>query len=138
MRGLASKWKFPVYLDYDFAPEKSDLEEIIIEVETTKALVFTCTSDQGPRNISLANELGISPTKIYFQHPNDPDRIIFWIWDFPHVYKSGRNNLLDHSWKLPSGSTVQKSDLKKVIQKSNTEISIGYRLNDDLLQESIL
>ena len=66
--------------------------------------------DQGPRNMGLAKELGISPDKTWITHPFNADWNVYWAYDFIHLFKSLRNNMLDKILDFGNGVQVSKKD----------------------------
>ena len=75
----------------------------------------------GSKNLGLAKLLGITIKKPYFEHPSDPDRKIYWIYDILHLLKCLRNNLMDNVVTLPGGHKVSKKDFQDILEKTRPE-----------------
>ena len=56
----------------------------------------------------MAKKLDVNLQKNYFDHPDDPSRKIFWIYDIIHILKNIRNHLMDDDIILPGGIFVKK------------------------------
>ena len=50
-------------------------------------ILFELPYDQGPKNGTLGNELGITTEITYFLHPLHPTKRIYWIQDIIHLIK---------------------------------------------------
>ena len=133
VRGIADDWKFPFFVDFDYPIKKDDLMQIIMALEDTGLTIFACTCDQGPQNTSLAKKLGITTEQTTFEHPTDSNRRVFFLYDWVHLFKSCRNNLLDHLVTLPNGRSVSKHDFCHLKQKVDSEITVGFQINDEHL-----
>ena len=66
------------------------LFSIIVALEDVDLKVLCTTCDMGPRNVSLANELKITPENVKFQNPFDEARDVFFCYDFTHGMKNLR------------------------------------------------
>ena len=93
LRGLVYKWKLPIYYQFDAPMTKSLLFQIIQQVEKHRAQVCGVSCDLGNRQ--LMSELDISPENPSFANPADPNRLIYFFPDVPHLLKLIRNHLLD-------------------------------------------
>ena len=143
-RQLAGKEKLPFFVDVDHAVTPEDLKETFERFRNVGIEILSVTCDQGAKNRTLANQLGISVNKrdnrsVYtFEHPLDPEKEVFWIWDFVHLYKSLRNHLLDDKTTLPCGSTVTKFDFYHLLDKLSAEVgsehTSGFHINSDNLE----
>ena len=73
-----------------------------------------------------------------FEHPLDPEKPIFWIWDIVHLVKSLRNNFLTSKVKLPDGSIVSVDDLWDLLDKVRADVgsehTSGFHLNSSHLE----
>ena len=93
-RGLAHKYKLPVFVDFDRKMDKDLLEEIIEKCEEAGVHIIAIVSDLATDNQGLHKSLGVTMNKPHFQHPKDPSRTIFVMADVPHLVKLNRNHLL--------------------------------------------
>ena len=73
---------------------KDILLEVILGIDACGGDVVSITCDQGPKNGTLANELGITLDTIYFEHPLTPTKKIYWIQDIIHLIKLCRYKLV--------------------------------------------
>ncbi|KAJ8890808.1 hypothetical protein PR048_010317, partial [Dryococelus australis] len=94
MRGLASKWKQPIFYDFDKNFTKDKLFEVIKEV--------------GYSSLNLWKNLQISKNKVSFTNPVDVTRGVRMFADIPHLIKLLRYNFLDYGIRLPCGTEVSK------------------------------
>ncbi|KAJ8888053.1 hypothetical protein PR048_007539 [Dryococelus australis] len=95
-RGLASKWKLPIFNDFDKYIAKDKLFEVIKEVEDSNLKVVAIVSDMGGGNISLWKNLQISTNKVSVTNPVDVTRELWVFADIPHLIKLLRNVFLDY------------------------------------------
>ena len=130
VRSLYGNWKLPVYIDFEPTKDPNQtklpkgtkklpkipkilLMQIIIQLEAIGIKVLTTVSDMGGDNQALARELGITTENISFTNPWDPDRQIYFSYDWVHGFKNLRNHLLDDRVTI-NGVTVSKVDLLKL------------------------
>ena len=130
VRSLYGKWKFPVYVDFEPTKNPEDpklpkgskklpkipkflLLQIIVQLEAIGIKILSTVCDMGADNQGLASELGITPENITFPNPWDPDRSIYFSYDFVHGFKNLRNHLLDDHVKI-NGITISKVDILKL------------------------
>ena len=98
IRGTADSWKFPFFqhLSYPFTSE--DIRYAALALYDIGIFLVSTTCDQGSSNHKLATQQNISVTnqKIEIRHPTIPNLIIiiFFLFDFVHLFKSLRNHLL--------------------------------------------
>ena len=90
IRALCGKWKFPFFVDVDHTFTKEEVQEAILRFETANVTVLALTCDQGSKNLGLARDLGVSPDQVFFLHPKDPDKKIFFMYDIIHLCKTIR------------------------------------------------
>ena len=69
-------------------------------------MVLVC--DQDTSNMGLAKKLGISPDKTWNIHPFNADWNVYSAYDFIHLFKILRNNMLDKILDFGNGLRVQK------------------------------
>lgn len=65
-RGLFAKWKQVVYVAFDTPVTKNLLYDVVIELHKIKYQVVGINSDNGPENVCLRKQLGISIEKNFF------------------------------------------------------------------------
>ena len=98
IRGTADSWKFPFFqkISYQFTPE--DITYVTLRLYDIGVTLVSITCDQGGSNRGLAKKLNISVKNqsIEIPHPTIPGLIIiiFFVFDFVHLFKSIRNHLL--------------------------------------------
>ena len=81
---------------------KDVLLEVILGIDACGGDVVSITCDQGPKNGTLANELGITLDTIYFEHPLTATKKIYWIQDIIHLIKLCRYKLVINSNLVPA------------------------------------
>ena len=90
VKSIFGNWQLPIYTAFDSAIRKKKLKKVIRKLEAIGIKIVFIVCDQGPRNISLANSLGISTEKVSFPNPADETRDIFFSYDAVHLIKSLR------------------------------------------------
>lgn len=141
VRSLTGKWKLPIYVDFDMPKiSKSLLLQIIFQLESIGIRVLITTCDQAGGNQGLAKSLGIFTDKktsqklgveqenVTFTNPWDPDREIFFSFDWVHAFKNLRNHMLDDTMTLEKNIHVTRADLLKI--KGKTEVRGAFKLDD--------
>ena len=144
IRSLTGSWKLPVYIDFEPSKDPNDPElpkgtkklpkipvsllmQIILELEAIGIRVMTTVCDMAAENQALGKQLGINTTNVSFPNPWDPERPVFFTYDWVHGYKNLRNHLLDGTTKI-NGVQVSKHDILKL--QGKTEIRGGFKLED--------
>ena len=94
IRGTADKWKFPFFahINYTFTPKDIEFANQTLDSKGITLVSITC--DQGPSNIKVANHYNISMDNQKIPHPTEEGRFMFYLWDFPHLFKTTRNHCL--------------------------------------------
>lgn len=126
-RGLAGKWKQPVYYNYNQSMTKNVLFEIINALEECGFQVIAVVSDMGGGNQSLWKQMNISPESTSFDNPFDVMRKVWVFADVPHLIKLLRNHFLDHGIILPDKSVITKHEVLSVLQ--DTELKLTPKLS---------
>ena len=90
VRSLVDDWKLPIRLDFDSPVKKDTLEKLILKIEELGIIILVVICDQGGANRGLATALGIDQNNVSFPHPNDPNKKIFFTYDWIHLFKSMR------------------------------------------------
>lgn len=120
LRGLTSTWKQTVaYLFTGQTTKKQPywefMQQVIRAAEDSGLRVQAITSDMGPVNVALWNEVGIRSTKTilipYIPHPVSTDRDLYFMADPPHLLKNLWNCALVHTIKL-NADVVSKYNLQ--------------------------
>ena len=133
MRGLFKSFKMPVWYMFDTQLTPDELRKIIQCVEDAGFHVVSVTSDMGSSNQGLARDLGITVNNTCFPNPARPDNVIYWFFDIVHLVKLIRNHLLSKGFRLPSGTLINKHQLKKVIDQVYGDVTITPKLKYSLL-----
>ncbi|KAJ8894294.1 hypothetical protein PR048_006909 [Dryococelus australis] len=126
-RGLASKWKQPIFYDFDRNITKDKLFEVIKEVEESGFKVVAIASDMGGGNLSLWRNLQISTNKVSFTDLVDVTREEWVFADIPHLIKLLRNNFLDYGIRLSCGTEISKWQLQQILH--DKELSLTPKLD---------
>ena len=74
VRGLCSKWKQPVYYEFDAAMTPEKLADIIARIESLGLRVVAAVSDMGPGNEAMWKKAGVTDSRSWITHPSDPER----------------------------------------------------------------
>ena len=122
-RGLFSKWKQPIFFDFDHLVTNQLFQEIVSLLFSVGLRVHACVTDMGPENRRLWKELGVSPDRPFIMHPCDNDSNIFFLADAPHMLKLIRNHIIDHGLKTPSG-VLDKSLFEKLFAADIKELKL--------------
>jgi hypothetical protein len=133
LRGIFKRWKIPVWYQFDSNLSKDLLFDIIKEVEGAGYHVVSITSDMGSTNLGLAKKLGITTDDPSFEHPCRPGHKIWWFYDVPHLLKLVRNNLINHGFRLSSGTVINKAMLQRLFDKLTGEVRMAPKLTIDLI-----
>ena len=98
IRGTADSWKFPFFQHVNYPFTSEDIIYAALRLYDIGIFLVSTTCDQGGSNRGMATQQNISVhnQKIEIRHPTLPDLIIiiFFIYDFVHLFKSLRNHLL--------------------------------------------
>ncbi|XP_042147120.1 uncharacterized protein LOC121836326 isoform X3 [Ixodes scapularis] len=99
LSGLSRRWVQPLAytVGHTSTPSsviRSLLISLIRELKTVDFTVKAVVCDQGASNVSLANQLGVSADKPFFEVDNEH---VYFIFDVPHLIKTTRNNLQAHN-----------------------------------------
>lgn len=127
--GLFSKWKQPLYYDYDSPMTREVLFEIISELSACDFKVVAIVSDMGPTNMKLWKCLEITPTNTTFLHPVS-GKPIYMFADVPHLIKLARNHFLDSGFVLPNQKYIGKQIIQEVINLNKGDLSCIYKVSD--------
>ena len=131
LRGLACRWKQPVYFDFDQSDVTKIVLAVIKQVEAIGYPIVAMVHDLGSSNIRMWKELGIDPiaNKISFRNPS-ADREVYVFADVPHSIKLIRNNFIDSGFYLENGSLISVKSIKEMVGKVGSEYGLAYKLNE--------
>lgn len=128
-RGLFSKWKQPLYLNFDTQVTKDTLMNVIGRLKETGFTVKACVSDMGGGNVGLWKQLEINAQQTFFTTPTDEK--VYMFADAPHVLKLVRNWFLDTGFSLSDGRSVSKDPVAQLIQLEATqELRICHKVSE--------
>ena len=124
-------FKNPIWTGLDAKMDERTLDEIILALEAIGYHVCLTVCDQGGSNIGFLNRKGITVEKPYFKNPFDSSRRVYMMYDVPHLIKSCRNHLIDQGYRFPSGETLRKADLLKLLEmkhqlRCNYKMTLGH------------
>lgn len=128
--GIASKWKQPIFVDFDVKMSKIILLDIIDKLEEIGYKVICCVTNCDGANVKLWNELEITYENPTFCIPNG--RRIVYIPDSHHLLKLARNWLLDTGFCL-NGSEINKKPLEALVTKISSQVSPSHKLKREHL-----
>ena len=136
VQGLVEKWEFPFFCDMDRKVTAELHMQFIWELENVELLVMASTCDQGGANYGLKKTLGLTVDAPWVQNPKRPDCFVFFKFDWAHVHKNLRNNLLDHILILEDGMRIEA---KKILQRlfkycKDNEVGSASFLKDILIE----
>lgn len=111
IRGLFSKWKTPIFIDFDRPMTLDILNDTISRLHMKGFTVAAIVHDCGGGNLALLKQAGINHAhqKVSMQHPVTQEEIFFFP-DAPHLLKLIRNWLLDHGFYY-KGKKIMKHSL---------------------------
>lgn len=130
-RGVTSKWKQPVYFDFDKPMKKDTLFDIINSVESAGFNVVSITSDMGGENRALWKELIISPTNTSFTNPYDVSRNVFVFADVPHMLKLARNHFVDKGFVVCGNEHITIACLEDLLNKQKCDLKVAFKLSKE-------
>lgn len=109
---------------------RNTLLHVISEIYNIGYTVVAVTSDMGSGNMRLWSELeiGIAPTKCYFQHPVCRELKIFVFADMPHLIKLVRNHFLDNEFNV-NGIIVNKKCWEWMLAINSKDLKVAYKIS---------
>lgn len=124
LSGISKKWVQPLTYTIGHTSTPSSvirnlLVSLVQELKTAGFTVKAVVCDQGASNVFLANQLGVSVKKPFFEVENEH---VYFIFDVPHLIKTTRNNLQAH--KLCIGSDVVDWTYIVQLYRSNHEMRL--------------
>lgn len=96
VRGLLHRWKIPVaYYVVDKSVKGEEIKTILLQCTSaileTGLRIRAVVCDQGSTNRKAASLLNVTKENPHFSCSEDK---IYFIYDFPHIMKCIRNNLM--------------------------------------------
>jgi len=128
VRGLMTKWKQPIYFDFNVMLSATLLMKVISELESIGYEVAACVCDMAGGNRGLLSHVGATESAPYFSNPVDTSRKVWCFADVPHLLKLLRNHFLDHGICLPSGTVINKDTLLQLMDWDSDELKIVHKL----------
>src|SRR6218665_2540380 len=128
IRGLMTKWKQPIYFDFNVTLSATLLIKVISELESIGYEVVACACDMAGGNRGLLSHVGATESAPYFSNPVDTSRNVWCFADVPHLLKLLRNHFLDHGICLPSGTVINKDTLLQLMDRDSDELKIVHKL----------
>jgi len=133
IRGLMSKWKQPIYFDFDAKLTGDLIKSVINDVEGVGYHVVACVCDMAGGNRGLLTSLGVTETQPNFNNPSNPSKSVWCFADVPHLLKLLRNNFVDYGFELQDGTVINKDIIQKIIDKDASELKIVHKLTQQHL-----
>lgn len=131
-RGLFSKWKQPIYYQFDQKVTTEILFDILRKLYNSGYRVVGMTCDLGPKNQGLLKCLDIDPIseggKTFFLHPSDANLRVHVFADPPHLIKLLRNHFIDHGFTV-DGQYISKDALERLLYLNSADLKIVHRLS---------
>lgn len=127
-QGIASKWKQPIFVDFDVNMTKTILYNIIDKLDNIGYKVICCVTNCSSKNVELWNQLGVTFENPTFFIPNG--RKIVFIPDSSHLLMLLRNCFLDTGFTL-NGADINKKPIKALIAKTSSEIGVYSKLRKE-------
>lgn len=127
VRGLFSKFKQPVFVDFDVKVSCDILMELISKLYDTGFNVVGCVSDNGGGNQGLWTNYGVNYEKTTILHPVTGSEICMFS-DIPHLLKLLRNWFIDGGFLLEDGTELNQAKIRELL-KMNTEISPLFKIS---------
>ncbi|KAJ8872942.1 hypothetical protein PR048_026558 [Dryococelus australis] len=121
-RGLASKWRQPIFYDFDKNITEDKLFEVMKGVEESGFKVLAIV-----RKSKFVEKLTNFYNKVSFTNLVDVTREVWLFADIPHLIKLLRNNFLDYGIRLPCGSEISKWQLQQILH--DKELSLTPKLD---------
>lgn len=128
VRGLFSKFKQPIFVDFDVKVTKDLIITLILMLHEIGFNVVGCVSDNGGGNQGLWSSCGVNYEKTSITHP-ETGWDIYMFSDVPHLLnlKLLRNWFIDGGFLLSDGTELNQSKIRELI-KMNVEISGIYKV----------
>ena len=129
-RGLTTKWKQIIYIDFDQKMTRKILTTAVMLLNQINFQVVACVSDMGGGNISLMNKLGVNKYNPTF-HCEGYEKPITYFPDAPHLLKLIHNWLVDYGFLL-DGNVISIEPIKELIQLCNkTDVRTNHKLTEE-------
>lgn len=124
LAGVSKRWVQPVAFTVGHTLTSASimaklLNSIIMQLKAVQIIVKAVVCDQGTSNVSLAQQLGITVEKPFFEVLGER---VYFIFDVPHLVKTTRNNVQAH--KLLIGNEVVDWSYIEHLYKSTHELRL--------------
>ena len=133
VRGLISKWKQVIYINFNQNMTKELFLQIVSKCEKVGIQIHAAAFDMG--NHTFISQFKILQNVNFIPNPADPARSIFFFPDAPHLLKLIRNHCLDKGFTLPAGEgntvSLGRDDFDKLIHQDGKEVKICPKLTAD-------
>lgn len=127
VRGLFTKFKQPIYVNFDEKMTPKLLNTLITNLHEVNLNVVAFVGDNGGGNVGLWKDLGVNYLKTTMKHPVTGDDI-YMFSDVPHCLKLLRNWFIDGGFKLKDETILNKYKIKEIIE-TNPEISPIFKVS---------
>lgn len=128
LSGINKQWKQATAHFYGTA-DKYLLHDIILKLLNSLVIkridVVAINCDQGSSNRGAYDLMGVTVNDPWI---NVQDKPIFCLFDVPHLFKSIRNNLLNHDIEI-NGNIVSWNILRKIFGEDNHTIKAMHKLS---------
>lgn len=127
VRGLFSKFKQPIYINFDEKMTPDLLDRLIIALHTVDLNVVAFVGDNGGGNVGLLKNCDVNFCETTIKHPLTNDNICMFS-DVPHLLKLLRNWFIDGGFQLEDNTILNKSIIRQIVE-TNPEISTICKLS---------
>ena len=127
VRGLFSKFKQPLYVDFDKKMTKDLLNLLIEKLHKNGYNVVGIVNDNGGGNVGLWTNCNVDFENNFILHPETGEKI-YMFSDAPHLLKLLRNWFIDGGFLLLDGTELNQFRIRQLLE-SNTEISPLFKLS---------
>lgn len=127
VRGLFSKFKQPIFIDFDKKMSKDLLNLLINRLYAIGYNVVGIVNDNGGGNVGLWTQCNVNFQRSYILHPVTGEKI-FMFSDAPHLLKLLRNWFIDGGFLLSDGTELNQYRIRQLLE-TNTEISPLYKVS---------
>lgn len=125
VKSLCSNYQQVVYYNYDETPTISLIDSLVENLELAGLHPVAVVSDQGPKNMGLFTEMGVTLTCPYYNTKSGKPLFVFA--DSPHLMKSLRNHLIDTGFTL-NGKNITATPIKRLLAAQSGDIRIAHKL----------
>lgn len=127
VRGLFSKFKQPIYVNFDEKMTPDLLNCVIVELHKVDLNVVAFVGDNGGGNVGLWKNCEANFNKPTIKHSVTGEDIYLFS-DVPHLLKLLRNWFIDGGFQLADKTILNKSKIRDIIE-SSPEISPIFKVS---------